>query len=83
MNGHRIIALGMLVWIACLTSMFFTNNPYLNELIFFLGFMVALCICAAGCEKLEKTGEDFDISKCLVHCIDILNVTIPKSNINS
>lgn len=65
MNGHRIIALGMLVWIACLTSMFFTNNPYLNELIFFLGFIVALCICAAGCEKLEKTGEDFDISKLL------------------
>ena len=32
--------------------------------------------------KIDGVDEDFDISKCLVHCIDILNVTIPKSNIN-
>ena len=65
MNGHRIIALALLVWIVCLTIMLFTGNPYLNELIFYIGFISSICIAAAGCEKLEKTGEDFDISKIL------------------
>lgn len=65
MNGHRIIALAFLVWIVCLTIMFFTENPYVNELIFYIGFIITICISAVGCEKLEKTGEKFDMSKVL------------------
>ena len=65
MNGHRIIALALLFWVVCLTIMFFTENPYVNELIFYIGFIGAICIAASGCEKLEKTGEYFDISKFL------------------
>ena len=65
MNGHRIIALAVLVWVVCLTIMFFTGNPYLNELIFFIGFISSICIAAAGYEKLEKTREKFDTSKVL------------------
>lgn len=63
MNGHRIIAVGYFVWCVCLTIVLFTNNPYLNGLILFVGFMSAICILAWGCETLEKTGEDFEISK--------------------
>lgn len=65
MNGHRIIALALLVWVVCLTIMFFTENPYVNELIFYIGFISSICIAAVGCEKLEKTGENFDKSKVL------------------
>lgn len=69
MNGHRIIALALLVWIGSLIILF-TGNPSiyyigLNELFFFIGFIISVCIAAVGCEKLEKTGEDFDISKVL------------------
>jgi hypothetical protein len=45
--------------------MFFTGNPYVNELIFYIGFISSICIAAVGFEKLEKTGEDFDMSKVL------------------
>lgn len=63
MNGHRIIALGFIFFIACLTATLFTNNTYANLIIFFFGLIITICICAIGCEKLEKNNEYFDLFK--------------------
>lgn len=63
MNGHRIIALGFLFYIVCLYVTFLTNNTYANLIIFFFGLIITICICAIGCEKLEKNNESFDLFK--------------------
>ena len=55
MKGKFIIGFFTLVWACILTYItFFSNNPYINIIIFLFGFMITICGFAYGFEKIEK-----------------------------
>lgn len=55
MKGKFIIGFFTLVWACILIYItFFSNNPYLNYIIFFFGAMITICGFAYGCEEIEK-----------------------------
>lgn len=55
MKGKFIIGFFTLVWACILTYItFFSNNSYINIIIFFFGFMITICGFAYGCEEIEK-----------------------------
>lgn len=57
-KGKTIIAISTIIWVCVLiTTLFtniFTNNPYINTIIFFFGMMITICGFAYGCEEIEK-----------------------------
>ena len=55
MKGKFIIGFFILVWACILTYItFFSNNSYINIIVFFIGFMITICGFAYGCEEIEK-----------------------------
>lgn len=64
MKGKMIIAIGAIVWVLILSYIsFVSTNPYLNELLFFVGAMVVVCIFSVGCEVMEKKKYKIDVFK--------------------
>lgn len=57
MKGQTIIAVSVLVWTIALTSMLFTNNPYLNVVIFGFAALITIGGLSYGCEKIEKAKK--------------------------
>ena len=58
MKGKFIIGFFTLVWACILTYItFFSNNQYINIIVFFFGFMITICGFAYGCEEIEKKQE--------------------------
>lgn len=58
LKGKIFLGIAFLFWVAILTFMsFFSNNPYLNEILFFFGAMITIVILAYGCESIEKAKE--------------------------
>ena len=57
-KGKFIIGVGAIVWAIVLVFIaFFSTNPYLNEILFFFGAMVAVAFFACGCEEIEKAKK--------------------------
>ena len=55
MKGNFIIGFFTIVWACILTYItFFSNNTYMNAIIFFFGMMITICGFAYGYEKIEK-----------------------------
>lgn len=55
MKGKMIIGLFACIWVVILASItFYSTNPYINTIIFFLGGMFTVCGFAYGCEEIEK-----------------------------
>jgi hypothetical protein len=51
MKGKVIIGISILVWIFILSFItFFSNNQYLNFMIFYVGIMITLLGISYGCE---------------------------------
>lgn len=60
MKGKFIIGFFTLVWVCILTYItFFSNNPNINIIIFFFGFMITICGFAYGFEKIEKQQKQY------------------------
>lgn len=58
-KGKIAIALGVIFWVCILFYMtFISNNPYLNEVLFFFGAMITICFFAYGCEEMEKKQKE-------------------------
>ena len=54
-KGKTIIGITFIFWACILTYItFFSQNPYVNTILFFVGMMVTICGFSCGCEEIEK-----------------------------
>ena len=55
MKSKMIIGFFACIWVAVLTYItFYSTNPYINTIIFFLGGMFTICGFAYGFKEMEK-----------------------------
>lgn len=58
-KGKTILGIAFVFWACILTYItFFSNNPYLNTIIFFFGMMITVCGLAYGCDEIEKVKHN-------------------------
>jgi hypothetical protein len=64
MKGKIVIGIGAILWVLILSYISFVSvNPFLNELMFFGGAMVVICIFGVGCDIMEKKKHKIDVFK--------------------